>query len=898
MKKVFHAMLFLQLVFQQPQIGNSSYTVNTDSAFRNFQYAVDSSQDYQKDSLSSIPDLVLRANPGFGLFGWAQSEFAGDVNGDGFDDVLIRSRNVQQNQDMINLYFGNSILDSISDLSFISDLTDYDYLVTGSISILLDVNGDGFDDILIGAPSYNSNSGRAYLYFGGVNIDNNVDIIFESPTGGAFGNSVSSAGDLNNDGYGDFIIGAYGFGTGYQNGNAYIYFGGPIVNSSPSLVLPGLGGLFGHEVSDAGDVNADGFDDVIIGAPLNGKAYIFLGGVTMNSVPDVVFESSGGTGFSVSAAGDVNSDGFDDVLIGNEGGIAYVLLGALNMNNSPDVIFSGPFSFGKHVSNCGDVNSDGYDDIIIGTRDANRIEVYFGGEQMDNQSDFSYTGTVFGDFGYHVGHAGDFNGDGASDFLGSAPTLSPGSSALFLGISNSNLTLNSPPNSSINLDLSIDFVWSRYQSANSYHLSVATDPQLNSLVYSDSTITDTNKTVYLNTYSTTYFWRISARDSTGNLRNSAVWNFTTRSRPVNQLIYPENEATEINLSETFIWEGITDVSDYRVLISLDSTFQNIVFIDSVFNDTTITISGFSYLTKYFWKVGAKDTSGLFYYSDLWNFTTIPRPLVQLIRPIDDSLNASTNMNFVWGSVPYATSYRLQIAIDSTFNNVQYNYTGLSDTSKLVLGLSHNQRYFWRVGAKELSGPTYYSTYRDFTTMPQLRLNVTVLMEGMYFPLFNQLSRKDSVRVILRQSNAPYSVVDSATATIDSLNYTGLFVFPKASAGRYYIVVKHFNCVETWSRAGGEELIGGITNAYNFTTSASQAYGSNLKLRGGKYCMYSGDINQSGFIDGTDLSELDNGAYNLLSGRFLPTDLNGDNFTDGTDFVIGDNNRSYIGVITP
>jgi hypothetical protein len=62
-------------------------------------------------------------------------------------------------------------------------------------------------------------------------------------------------------------------------------------------------------------------------------------------------------------------------------------------------------------------------------------------------------------------------------------------------------------------------------------------------------------------------------------------------------------------------------------------------------------------------------------------------------------------------------------------------------------------------------------------------------------------------------------------------------------------------------------------------------------------MYSGDINQSGLIDGTDLSELDNGAYNLLSGRFLPTDLNGDNFTDGTDFVIGDNNRSYIGVIT-
>ncbi|MBK9403744.1 MAG: hypothetical protein IPN57_04285 [Ignavibacteria bacterium] len=80
---------------------------------------------------------------------------------------------------------------------------------------------------------------------------------------------------------------------------------------------------------------------------------------------------------------------------------------------------------------------------------------------------------------------------------------------------------------------------------------------------------------------------------------------------------------------------------------------------------------------------------------------------------------------------------------------------------------------------------------------------------------------------------------------------------------------------------------------------AQAYGNNLKLKGSKYCVYSGDINQSGFVDATDMSILDNDAYNLISGRFLPSDLNGDNIVDGADMSTGDNN-SYIGagVIKP
>ncbi len=84
---------------------------------------------------------------------------------------------------------------------------------------------------------------------------------------------------------------------------------------------------------------------------------------------------------------------------------------------------------------------------------------------------------------------------------------------------------------------------------------------------------------------------------------------------------------------------------------------------------------------------------------------------------------------------------------------------------------------------------------------------------------------------------------------------------------------------------------GSWHTYNFTTSPSQAYGNNLKLKGGKYCIISGDVFQDGFIDGSDLMMIDNDAYNFSTGRFLPSDLNGDGFTDALDMLIAENNKS-------
>jgi len=113
---------------------------------------------------------------------------------------------------------------------------------------------------------------------------------------------------------------------------------------------------------------------------------------------------------------------------------------------------------------------------------------------------------------------------------------------------------------------------------------------------------------------------------------------------------------------------------------------------------------------------------------------------------------------------------------------------------------------------------------------------------------------------------------------------------------YYVVVKHRNSIETWS-ATPQSFSGGSIN-YNFKTSSSQAFGNNIIQVGTVWCIYSGDVNQDGFIDGSDGLLIDNDAANFITG-YVSTDINGDNFVDGSDAVIADNNAfNFVSVIRP
>lgn len=181
----------------------------------------------------------------------------------------------------------------------------------------------------------------------------------------------------------------------------------------------------------------------------------------------------------------------------------------------------------------------------------------------------------------------------------------------------------------------------------------------------------------------------------------------------------------------------------------------------------------------------------------------------------------------------------------------------------------------------------------------ITLNLTVSMEAMYAVVPNELVRKDPVTVYLRNASSPYAIVDSATAVIDSITFTGQFTFSNAPSGQYYIVAKHFNSLETWSRSGGETMLASGIYNYNFTDLSNKAYGSNMVLKGSKYCIYSGDINNDGLIDLTDLVATYNDAVTFVSGSYVITDINADNIVDLADVLAVNNNSSiFIAVSRP
>lgn len=192
--------------------------------------------------------------------------------------------------------------------------------------------------------------------------------------------------------------------------------------------------------------------------------------------------------------------------------------------------------------------------------------------------------------------------------------------------------------------------------------------------------------------------------------------------------------------------------------------------------------------------------------------------------------------------------------------------------------------------------------RDEASRPwylrSVTINVTAATEGFLNSGTGELNMRDTVKVYLRNNTSPYNAIDSSAAVIDSVSMKGIYKFYNITSGTYYLQVRHRNSVETWSNAGGESMTAGSIYDYDFTVSDSQAYGNNMVLKAGEYCLYSGDANQDGLVDLTDNFLIDNDAIAFMTG-YLPTDVNGDSVTDLSDAVISDNNAlNFVGKVTP
>ena len=303
-----------------------------------------------------------------------------------------------------------------------------------SVSSAGDVNNDGYDDVIIGAPSTNSNTGAAYVIYGEIfplnshiNLTNltssqGFSIFGASGSFNLVGYSVAAAGDMNGDGFDDVIVGAPGQQGSSSSGSSYVVYGGKSIPSTInldslasaqgfSITGAAVGSQSGISVSSAGDFNNDGYSDVIIGAPYaelnSGFSYIVYGAkslpasinlasLALNQGFYVVGQVLDYSGYSVSNAGDVNGDGCSDVIIGapntySQSGVSYVIFGCSVTTatiNLVDLAIPQGFSIsgansndqsGWSVSGAGDINKDGFDDVIIGAPYANAFGGYAGG---------------------------------------------------------------------------------------------------------------------------------------------------------------------------------------------------------------------------------------------------------------------------------------------------------------------------------------------------------------------------------------------------------------------------------------------------------------------------------------------------------------------------------------
>jgi hypothetical protein len=371
------------------------------------------------------------------IFG-AEVAPAGDVNNDGYADYLISawlSDAGGTRSGRVYVYSGqtrNTLYVFTGDTA-----TDFFGISVASAG---DVNHDGFADVIIGASGNDAGgngAGRAYVFSG--QTDDTLYVFTGEAVGDGLGRSVASAADVNNDGFADFIIGAWQSDAGGANsGRAYVFSG---QNGDTLLDFTGAaaGDHFGTSVSSAGDVNNDGFADIIIGAGGNdvggidaGRAYVFCGqtGDTLYIFTGEVTDDRFGT--SLASAGDVNNDGFADMIIGaswndaggSDAGRAYVFSG---QTGDTLHVFTGGAAgdnLGVSVAPAGDFNMDGFADLIVGASgpygsDAGRAYV-FSGQNGDKL--YVFTGEAEGNsFGYSVAVAGDVNNDSFVELLVGAP---------------------------------------------------------------------------------------------------------------------------------------------------------------------------------------------------------------------------------------------------------------------------------------------------------------------------------------------------------------------------------------------------------------------------------------------------------------------------------------------
>ena len=398
------------------------------------------------DPVISSPAATISGGVTNDFFGYSVAA-AGDVNGDGYDDVIVGAPGTSSLTGSAYLFHGGMAgLSTSPSRTLTGASTGAEF--GGAVAGVGDVNGDGYDDVAVGAGGASGGFGTVAVYHGsaaGLSTTAAVTYTGTTSTGG-FG-LVVAGGDLTGDGYSDLAVSAKDFGN--TRGRVYLYLGSSAgLSTTAAVTLNGAAdeNQFGTSMAVLGDVSGDGYGDLAVGAPgyssSAGRVNIYSGnatGVTSPAVQYMIGLAGELAGTSVAAGGDVNADGYRDLLVGAPGyysnaGSMYVYYGTgagldMTLPDSPIGEYVGDY-YGWRVANAGDVNQDGSDDVLTTAPDANGSTgrayinlgspagiIFASNSVLDGTEPLAW-------FGYAAAGIGDVNQDGSGDFVVGAPGTS------------------------------------------------------------------------------------------------------------------------------------------------------------------------------------------------------------------------------------------------------------------------------------------------------------------------------------------------------------------------------------------------------------------------------------------------------------------------------------------
>ncbi len=314
----------------------------------------------------------------------------------------------------------------------------------GVVANIGDVNGDGYEDLMVGAPAYipyTVSDGYAKLYLGGIDFDTTADIKFQvfDEQIISFGGTIAGNGDLNGDGFSDFAIADPHYGD-FDVGKVYIYFGGSELDTVPELILtlnPGqyFYTQFGFSMSMNGDINGDGYDDLVVGAPFDdwdrhGEVFIYFGGANMDNVPDINLVNSVQYlrfGYSLDYTIDANNDSINDLLVGSwpfnntvNDKRVYIFWGSntnnISFQNSHVFIDTSQIiTLPIEGIGLGDIDGNGFSDFALLERDS--AVVYFSPINENNFNKITFQKPSSYDYLYNISTCFDTNNDNKDDIL-------------------------------------------------------------------------------------------------------------------------------------------------------------------------------------------------------------------------------------------------------------------------------------------------------------------------------------------------------------------------------------------------------------------------------------------------------------------------------------------------